>query len=337
MVGALAEISVPPGEMIEVRKGGQESFRMVMEKVKKMPLTGYLQSSLALEGHDSSGIIIFEAGRPIYAIYSFRPSGNESVEIIYRGERAMEFVCGDSLYSNAEIELHKVGEIKELEKVLKGRDVSKDYDRPLENILHHKVVDGKAQKAPVAQVDDADQMAAAILEFHLRNIKEKASPKKELRIDVELTEGESYLVEEASRDYSHGIFAYLVEDGMTGLGITRANPRGLRSRIGKGEAQIYWLTDHETKSEETISPSLEKIMVVVEEFLSKNDRCVVLIDDLQYLVSSNNFEGAVRFIRSLVDKMSEKKAMFLMSVDPASLNNQERSIIEREMNVIRSA
>ena len=157
-----------------------------------------------------------------------------------------------------------------------------------------------------------------------------------MEINVELTEGDSYLIEETNRDYSHGIFAYLVEQGMNGLGITRSNPKVLRSRLEQGQPKILWLTDHETKSNETVTPSLEKIMVVVEEYLAKNEHGVVLIDDLQYLISSNNYDGAVRFIRNLVDKVSERKSIFLLSVDPNSLNPQERSIIEREMNVVQS-
>jgi hypothetical protein len=341
LVGALAEISIPPGEVIDQRYGGQEAFRLVMEKVHQVPLTGYLHSSLALEGHDSSGVIIFEAGRPIYAIYSFRPSGNESVEIIYRGERAMEFVCGDSLYANSLIEVHRVKDLKELEMALRGRDVSRDFSRSLDNFYKARVAEAKdgvksTRVEQNHQIGDADQLSAAILDFHMKNAKEKKLPRRTLEINVELTEGESYLVEELSREYSHGVFAYLVEQGMTGLGITRSNPKILRSRVERGKPQILWLTDHETRSEQTVPPSLEKIMVVIEEFLATNERSVILLDDLQYMISSNNFDGAVRFIRSLVDKVSERKSIFLLSVDPNSMNPQEKSIVEREMTALQS-
>ena len=340
LVGALAEISIPAGDVVDQRYGGQESFRIVMEKVRSLPLTGYMQTGLALEGHDSSGVIIFEAGRPIFAIYSFRPSGNETVEIIYRGERAMEFVCGDSLYANSIIELHKVKDIKELERALRGRDSSRDFAHALDNFVQTRVIDGREAPKQAAShrspSGEADSLSAAILDFHLRNAKDKASPRRTMEINVELTEGDSYLVEETNRDYSHGIFAYLVDQGMNGLGITRSNPKVLRSRMEKATPTIMWLTDHETKSSERVTPSLEKIMVVIEEYLANNERGVVLIDDLQYLISSNNFDGAVRFIRSLVDKISERKSIFLLSVDPNSLTAQERSIIEREMNVVQS-
>jgi len=331
------DISLPEGRVIESRNGGKGSFRLVMDMAKKTALTGYLRSALALEGHDSSGIIVLEVGRPIYAIYSYRPTGNESVEIIYRGEKAMEFVCGDSLYSSSRLELREVKDLKELERALRGRDAGKDYGKAIDNYFRSKEPEVSAEEPTTTRSEEADELAASILDFHVRNIKEKASPKRTMKIYVELEEGESYLIEEPSRDYSHGIFSYLIDQNrMVGLGITRSNPKTLRSMIDRGEPTILWLTDHETKSEETISPSLEKIMVIIEDFLQKNERPVILLDDLQYLISSNNFEGAVRFIRSLVDKISEKKAIFLLSMDPSSHNPQERSIIEREMKVIRS-
>ena len=148
-------------------------------------------------------------------------------------------------------------------------------------------------------------------------------------------EGESYLVEEQSRDFSYGIFASMVEDNYKGIGITRINPRLLCSKIAGEKPRMLWLTDHESAQEETIPPSLEKLMVILEEFILKNELSVVLVDDLQYLISCNTFEGAVRFIRNLVDKVSERSAVFLLSVDPNSLNAQERSILERELRVVR--
>ncbi len=182
-----------------------------------------------------------------------------------------------------------------------------------------------------------DSLSEHILDFHRRTALEKAATKKkELVIDVELVEGSSYLVEESNRDYSHAVFGMLVQKGMPGIAITRSNPKVLRGSMEGGNAKILWLTDHEAKGDETVTPSLEKIMVVIEEFLAKAEESAILLDDLQYLISSNNFEGAVRFIRSLVDKVSEQQAIFLLSVDPNSLSNQERSIVERELNVLVS-
>jgi hypothetical protein len=174
-----------------------------------------------------------------------------------------------------------------------------------------------------------------IVQHHKKNAERGTRKAGYHELEIDIVEGESYLVEEQTRDFSYGIFASMVEDNYKGIGITRINPRLLRSKINGGKPRMLWLTDHESSLEETIPPSLEKIMVILEEFILKNDLSVVLVDDLQYLISCNTFEGAVRFIRNLVDKISERSAMFLLSVDPNSLNPQERSILERELRVVR--
>jgi hypothetical protein len=47
------------------------------------------------------------------------------------------------------------------------------------------------------------------------------------------------------------------------------------------------------------------------------------------------FDGVIRFVRSLVDHVSEHQAVFVVSVSPDSLKVQERSILERELEPIR--
>ncbi len=334
-------MGVPEGELVERKAGGLSSFRAFMNKVKTDSFTGYMQSSLALEGHDSSGILLFEEGKPVLAIYSFRPSGNDTVEIVYRGERALEFVCSDSLNNGSALELRRIDDPKQTEGMVKGRGPTKEFAKALDRFYQTRVATtqekGGKEKREKQPQESVDNLSEHILDFHRRTALEKATTKKkELVIDVELVEGSSYLVEESNRDYSHSVFAMLVQKGMPGIAITRSNPKVLRGSMEGGNAKILWLTDHEAKEDETVTPSLEKIMVVIEEFLSKASESTILLDDLQYLISSNNFEGAVRFIRSLVDKVSEQRAIFLLSVDPNSLSNQERSIVERELNVLVS-
>ena len=69
--------------------------------------------------------------------------------------------------------------------------------------------------------------------------------------------------------------------------------------------------------------------------MAENKRSIVLLDDIQYLIGNTSFEGVIRFLRMLIDQVSEKDAIFLLSVNPDALKQQERSILEREMEVIR--
>ena len=152
-----------------------------------------------------------------------------------------------------------------------------------------------------------------------------------------LADGISYLVEERKVSASHALAASKVSEGYKAMAITRGHPRYLRERCLDGEPRILWLTDHESKQEDTISPSLERIMLLIDEFMEEDGRKIILLDDVQYLMSNTSFEGVIRFIRSVVDKVHEDVTIFIVSVDPESLDPQDRSVLEREMEVIREA
>jgi archaellum biogenesis ATPase FlaH len=127
-----------------------------------------------------------------------------------------------------------------------------------------------------------------------------------------------------------------VREGYQGLAIVRGHPKALKQRLGEAEATVLWLTDKESKGEKTVPPSLERIMVTIEEFIKERKRSIVLLDDVQYLISNTAFEGVIRFVRTLVDEVAEREAIFILSLDPEGLKPQERSILEREMEVVRS-
>jgi len=150
----------------------------------------------------------------------------------------------------------------------------------------------------------------------------------------DLQEGMSYMVEEEKAVISHQIAAACLGRGYKILAITRGHPRYLREIFGDGDHTILWLTDHESTAEGTVYPSLERIMLVIDEFMEMEGEKLVLLDDIQYLISNTSFEGVIRFVRSVVDKVREGPVIFMISMNPESLEPAERSVIEREMEVI---
>ena len=100
-------------------------------------------------------------------------------------------------------------------------------------------------------------------------------------------------------------------------------------------ALMYWLTDRDSNKETTISPSLENMIYVAEEFIDKSNEAVLLLDGLEYLISNNSFNPVLRFIRRLIDKISESNSILLISVSPKAINEQELKLLEREMRPIR--
>lgn len=153
--------------------------------------------------------------------------------------------------------------------------------------------------------------------------------------ETEVCEGRSYLIEEARPQRAYELVSEEIDRGVRALIFSRNNPDAVRDRLGGRQAEIYWLTEHEAKGSATVLPSLEKIVMLVEDHIHKDGRSLVMLDDLHYLISNASFESVIRFVRSLVDQVSERQAVFMVSVSPDSLKVQERSVLEREMEPIR--
>ncbi|HDP97003.1 MAG TPA: DUF835 domain-containing protein [Euryarchaeota archaeon] len=179
------------------------------------------------------------------------------------------------------------------------------------------------------------------LEIDLQLAKEVLSPTitstaspEALQFDIDIMPGHSYLIEEERPIQSNRLLMKKIEEGYKGLEVTRMNPHQVREKFGS-LAEILWLTDKDSQTEKTVSPSLEMIMHLIEEFNLKTEKGIVLLDGLQYLISNTSFEGVLRFIRRLIDEFSESSSTLMISISPGTLKSQELSILEREMEIIK--
>ncbi len=151
----------------------------------------------------------------------------------------------------------------------------------------------------------------------------------------ELTPGRSYLIEEERPAEAFRLFAKFLGGGGGGLVITRTNPKRVRQAHDLPAERILWLTDREGSTEETIAPTLERIVYEIEDFMTKQPRGAVLLDGIEYLVSNNSFDAVLKFVRRLLDAISESRYAFIISLGPATLKDQELKGLERDMDVRR--
>jgi len=157
--------------------------------------------------------------------------------------------------------------------------------------------------------------------------------RKEIMKEVKALPGHCYLIEEEKPMYSNVLLSRKIEEGFTGLVITRMNPKRIRDEFKK-PPEILWLTDKESSQEKTVPPSLEMLIHTIQEFMENAQKGMIVLDGVQYLVSSTNFEAVLRFLRSLIDEVSESDCIFAISLSPETMKQQEVSILEREMEVL---
>ncbi len=156
-----------------------------------------------------------------------------------------------------------------------------------------------------------------------------------VEVPKDLKPGRSYLIEEDRPEASFRLFLKSVEGEKGGLLITRTNPKRVRETITVASVRVLWLTDREGSREETIPPALERIVYEIEGFMSKRPRGTIMLDGLEYLVSNNSFDAVLKFVRRLVDTVSEGHHIILISLGPATVKEQELRMLEREMEVLR--
>jgi chromosomal replication initiator protein DnaA len=158
--------------------------------------------------------------------------------------------------------------------------------------------------------------------------------RKEIMKEVKVSPGHCYLIEEEKPMYSNVLLARkMKDDGFRGMVITRMNPKRIRDEF-EDMPEILWLTDKDSSSEKTIPPSLEMIIHTIQGFMEGEEPTMVILDGIQYLISSTNFDSVLRFLRSLIDEISESKCILALSLSPETLLPQEVSILEREMEVL---
>lgn len=149
-----------------------------------------------------------------------------------------------------------------------------------------------------------------------------------------LKESHSYIIEEDRPVKCFELFSDNLKQGFKGMALTRVNPKRVIELFDLGDTTVLWLTDREGDPDVKIPPVLEKIIYRIEDLLNSPGKSILLIDGLDYLISNNSFDAVLRFLRRLIDEISETEAIFIMSLTPETINEQGLKILEREMEII---
>jgi hypothetical protein len=151
---------------------------------------------------------------------------------------------------------------------------------------------------------------------------------------IDLQGGHCYLIKEEKLRKSMKLYVDTLKKGYKGYFITRTNPKHLKNIKELKNSTMIWLTDKESTKENTIPPVLERIIYEIGDFVKKEDKGCLILDGIEYLESNNSFDAVLRFIRRIIDEVSESKSIFLVTLGPRTLQEQELKILEREMESI---
>ncbi|ODS42975.1 MAG: hypothetical protein MSIBF_06915 [Candidatus Altiarchaeales archaeon IMC4] len=165
----------------------------------------------------------------------------------------------------------------------------------------------------------------------------KAKKKKSVEeLLKSIASGYTYLIKENNPDMTFKIFMHYIKKGYSGLCITRTNPTRVKEKYNLMSTEVYWLTDTVTEEFSVAPNKLEEISVIILEFISGNEKSIILIDGLEYLITKNDYRRTLHFVQHTRDNVSTKDSMLLVPIRPAAVEKKELEILEREVEVIEA-
>ena len=107
------------------------------------------------------------------------------------------------------------------------------------------------------------------------------------------------------------------------------SPEEIRMMYTLQTTPVFWISNH---GADRVSPSdLELIADMIGSFLKKSKNAVVLLDGAEYLIAINGFIPVFKMLRDIQEWTILNRAVFLLSVNPVSLEEKEMALIERIM------
>lgn len=159
---------------------------------------------------------------------------------------------------------------------------------------------------------------------------EAAAPKDRI---PSLARGRAYLFEGKDSDRMFRAVVQEVSKGTAVLVISRAHPDHLRSRYMLAHTPFLWLA--QSPGPDRIDPTnLQLLTHMVLEFI-KEGPALIAIEGLEYIIVNNDLTRVLKFLGQLRDSVMVSGSVLLVVVDPATLTERQRTILERELEVIK--
>ena len=153
-----------------------------------------------------------------------------------------------------------------------------------------------------------------------------------------LKKGRGHIIEEPQGSLCYEMLSSLLSGNeaggkLSGYIVSRQHPNLIREKYGFEGTQIIWLATQ--AGENTMDPtSLGMLAHSISEFLSKTKDGVVMLDGLEYLITSNDFKKVVRAMEQINDSVMNYDGYLIMTLDPRAFDQKELAIIERYFELI---
>lgn len=124
------------------------------------------------------------------------------------------------------------------------------------------------------------------------------------------------------------------ESRSQGLIVTRQYPNDVRSRYFIQTTPILWLST--VAGRDNMDPAkLNLLTDYLVNFMEKSRNGVVLVDGIEYLVTSNDFQRVIKSIDRWAETAMTSDCRLVVTVDPRAFSERELALLEKNKEVIR--
>ncbi|MDH4123355.1 MAG: DUF835 domain-containing protein [Thermoplasmata archaeon] len=153
----------------------------------------------------------------------------------------------------------------------------------------------------------------------------------------DLVEGCAYLVEEKRPRHCIEMCEKFSAEGASLLIVSRDPPTKLVENTQLRPRRTIWVTT--IIGENNLEPTaIGLLMNEIRKFIDQwGKKAVVLMDGLEYLISINTYERMLQFVHQMRDICVMSSSVLIIPIDPRTLNEKERALLERNLQVIMTA
>jgi hypothetical protein len=176
-------------------------------------------------------------------------------------------------------------------------------------------------------------VAIGILRYELlvpnRVTEATASPSRHV---PSLVKGRAYLFESPSSGRMFDSMVHEMREGASALIICRTHPDQLRARYQLTHTPLIWLA--QSPGPDRVDPgNLQMLSHMTLEFVRRGPS-LIAIEGLEYLLVNNELNKVLKFLGQLRDNVIVEGCMLLVTVDPRTLTDRQRAILEREFESV---
>lgn len=204
-----------------------------------------------------------------------------------------------------------------------------EMERKIENVKS-RYHEGQLDEKVFGKIIEEYEKQLVEIDVKIEILKGREIGKKDKEVK-ELEGGRIYLIKEKEPKRCIEIFLDETER-YSGLWISRVNPEQIKSKynLQTQNVSVLWLTDS-VISEESVSPQIPQLFAVLTDFIEGDEKKVILLEGIEYLITCNGFDSVLNFIQGVKDKISVSNVIIIVTVTPDALSEKEMTLIEKEM------